>query len=776
MAKFTFEEKTLPVIPLRGLWMYPHMVMHFDIGRKKSIEAIEASEAKDSKIFLVSQKTIKDNNPTIEDIYKVGVIANIKQTINLPNGSLRVLVEGQSRALVEEFKSDPYWIAKLSECVYEEVDKDDPKILAASRLVREDLFEYESYNPSSNAEVLLSLAEINDPGLIADTIASYIHIDLDMQMEILGELSIYERLIKLHAILVRETEILKVKNEIDDRVKDRIDESQREYYLREQMDIIKDELGDPLGIDGDSDDYLEKIDQRGLPDYVEKAAIKELNKINSASPHSPEVNVSKTYLDYLLDIPWDTMDTGEIDIKNVKATLDKDHYGLEDVKDRILEYVAVMKKTGKISSQIICFVGPPGVGKTSISKSIAKALDREFVSMRLGGVRDEAEIRGHRKTYIGSMPGKIIKLLIDAGTMNPVLLLDEIDKLSSHFTGDPASALLEVLDPAQNDEFRDHYIDLPVDLSDVMFITTANSLDTIPSALLDRMEIISLSGYTYEEKFNIAKSHLIPRVIEDHGLTRSEITISDAALRSLIDEYTKEAGVRDLERMLSRLARRAVRKMLEEDIDKVSISVKNLSDYAGEVIYIDDEKLTEPKVGTVTGLAYTQVGGVILHIEANVLPGSSKLDLTGKLGDVMKESAWAGLSYIRSNYEKLGLEEDFYKNKDIHIHIPEGATPKDGPSAGITMATAMVSALTNKKVRNDVAMTGEITITGKVLPIGGVKEKLLAAKRHGIYKLILPEKNQRDIRELKESEIKDMDIRYVENFSEVLELVVVDED
>lgn len=776
MANFKFEEITLPVVPLRGLWMYPHMVMHFDIGRKKSIEAIEASEAKDSKIFLVSQKTIKETNPTIEDIYKVGVIANIKQTINLPNGSLRVLVEGESRALVEEFKPDPYWLAKLSECVYEELDKTDPKILAASRLVKEDLFEYESYNPSSNAEVLLSLAEIDDPGIVADTIASYIHIDLDMQMEILGELSVYERLVKLHAILLRETEILKVKNEIDDRVKDRIDESQREYYLREQMDIIKDELGDPLGIDGDSDDYLEKIDQRGLPDYVEKVAIKELNKINSASPHSPEVNVSKTYLDYLLDIPWDTMDTGEIDIKNVKSILDKDHYGLEDVKDRILEYVAVMKKTGKISSQILCFVGPPGVGKTSISKSIAKALDREFVSMRLGGVRDEAEIRGHRKTYIGSMPGKIIKLLIDAGTMNPVFLLDEIDKLSSHFTGDPASALLEVLDPAQNDEFRDHYIDLPVDLSDVMFITTANSLDTIPSALLDRMEIISLSGYTYEEKFNIAKSHLIPRVIENHGLTRSEITISDAALKSLIDEYTKEAGVRDLERMLSRLARRAVRKMLEDDIGKVSISVKNLSDYAGEVIYIDDEKTTEPKVGTVTGLAYTQVGGVILHIEANVLPGSSKLDLTGKLGEVMKESAWAGLSYIRANYESLGLEEDFYKNKDIHIHIPEGATPKDGPSAGITMATAMVSALTNKKVRNDVAMTGEITITGKVLPIGGVKEKLLATKRYGIYKLILPEKNQRDIRELKESEVKDMDIRYVENFSEVLDLVVVDED
>lgn len=775
MDKISYKDRVLPAIPLRGLWIYPHMVMHFDVGRKGSIKAVEEALDNDSKIFLVSQKNIADQDPSKEDLYRVGVIANIKQTINLPNNAIRVLVEGKSRAIVKEFSEADGFEAQVDEVIYDELDESD-EVLAGKKLLADDLYEYEKYNKNSNPEILISLGEIEEAGKLADTIASYIQLDLKDHMEILGELETYLRLVSLHKILDRQKEILKIKNEIEEKVKERIDESQREYFLREELDFINEELGGKETSQNIEDEYREKMKEMDLPDYVLEAVNKELKKISSLSPLTPELNVSRSYLDYVLDIPWNTYTDTAIDIARTRKVLNEDHYGLEDVKDRILEYVAVMKKTGKLGSQILCFVGPPGVGKTSISRSIAHSLNREFVSMRLGGVRDEAEIRGHRRTYIGAMPGKIVKLLIDAKAMNPVFLLDEIDKLSSNFTGDPASALLEVLDPEQNDEFRDHYIDLALDLSKVFFITTANSLDTIPSALLDRMEIIRLSGYTYEEKLAIAKNHLIPKVMKEHGLEKSEFSISDAALKDIITDYTREAGVRDLERMIARLARRSVMQMVEKGKKSISISIRNLTDYAGQPIYIDDEKTSKAEVGTVTGLAWTQVGGVILQIEANVLPGSSKLDLTGKLGDVMKESAWAGLSFIRANYEKLGLAGDFYKDKDIHIHIPEGATPKDGPSAGITMASAMVSALTGKKVRSDVAMTGEITITGRVLPVGGIKEKLLAAKRHGIHKLILPKKNEKDVKELKPSEIEDMEITYVERFPEVLDLVMIDED
>lgn len=776
MTEYQINKKNMPMIPLRGLWIYPHMVMHFDVGRSKSVKAIEASLEQDSKIFLVTQIDFKEKSPGMEDLYKVGVIANIKQTLKLPGGSLRVLVEGESRAGIKDLIDGDYLSAEIEEYIYKENPQVDTATQALMRLVKEDLREFEKYNRQANIEVLMSLGDIEEPGRFADTASSYVQFDLAAQMEILSELDTYKRLEKLHEIFVNEISLLEVQDKIDEEVKRQIDESQKEYYLREQIEVIKKELGEKSNLDDAESQYRKLMEEKDLPAYVIEAANKELDKLAGLNPNSPEINVSRTYLDYLLDLPWGEYSQEEIDLDFSKKTLNADHYGMEEVKDRILEYVAVMKKTGKIGSQILCFVGPPGVGKTSISKSIAKALDRSFVSMRLGGVRDEAEIRGHRRTYIASMPGKIIKLLTDAKTMNPVFLLDEIDKLSQDFKGDPASALLEVLDPAQNDEFRDHFLDLPVDLSEVMFITTANSLSTIPSALLDRMEVISLEGYTYEEKFNIAKRHLVPRVLEDHGLTKEELSISDGAMKILINNYTRESGVRELERMISRLARRAVRKMLEEDKEKISITARNLADFAGQIIYLNDESSSKPEVGLVTGLAWTSVGGVILNIEANVLPGSSKLQLTGKLGEVMKESAWAGLSYIRANYKKFGIKEGFYSETDIHIHIPEGATPKDGPSAGITMATAMVSALTGNKVRNDVAMTGEITITGRVLAIGGVKEKLLAAKRQGINEIILPKANERDIKEMKAEELKEMEIFYVESFDEVVDMVIIDED
>ena len=776
MAEYIMNEKSMPLIPLRGLWIYPHMVMHFDVGRAKSVKAIEIALEQDSKIFLTSQKDFKEVNPNEEDLYQVGVVANIKQTLKLPGGSLRVLVEGENRAKLNELETGEYLKAKIDEFVYKDEDATDEEINALIRLVKNDLKEFEKYNNQSNTEVLLSLGDIEDPGRFADTVASYVQFEMEEQMEILGELNIHIRLERLHEIFLKELELLKIQDKIDEEVKKQIDDSQKEYYLREQMEIIKKELGEKSSLDEAENEYKKKIEEKNLPQNVLDAAYKEIDRLASLNPSSPEINVSRTYLDYLLDLPWGEKTDSDIDMNFAKKALDKEHYGMDEVKDRILEYVAVMKKSGRVGSQILCFVGPPGVGKTSISKSIAEALGRKFVSMRLGGVRDEAEIRGHRRTYVASMPGKIVKLMTTAGTMNPVFLLDEIDKLSQDFRGDPASALLEVLDPAQNDEFTDHFLDLPLDLSDVIFITTANSLNTIPPALLDRMEIISLEGYTYEEKYNIAKKHLIPRVFEEHGINKDEITISSGAIKSLIENYTRESGVRDLERMISRVARRAIRKMLEEKLEKVSVNARNLSDFAGQIIYLNDDTFDSPQKGVVTGLAWTSVGGVILHIEANVLPGSSKLQLTGTLGDVMKESAWAGLSYVRSNYEKFGLKEDFYKDIDIHIHIPEGATPKDGPSAGITMAIAMLSALTGKKIRNDVAMTGEITITGRVLPIGGVKEKLLAAKRHGINNIILPKKNERDIKEMKEDELKEMNIKYVNFFDEVADLVIIDED
>lgn len=766
---------TLPLIALRGIWIFPHMVIHFDVGREKSVKALEEAMLNDSKILLSSQKDFKVEDPKIDDIYDMGTIAVIKQTLKLPNGSTRVLVEGVDRARITSLEEkDGYLVADAIEYTYdfEDVEVED-KTKAAIRLVLDDVKEYINYSPQIAQEVMLGLMDIEDPGRLADVIASYLQLKLSDHYVILEELNFYSRLEKLHMILGEEIELLKIEEKINRKVKKQLDKVQREYYLKEQLNVIKSELGESDLDDDVMEEYMKKIESKKLPKYAEEAARKELKRMGQMSPASPEINVSRTYLDYLLDLPWSKTTKDKIELKDSREILNRDHYGLKQVKERVLEYLAILKRTKSMSGPILCLVGPPGVGKTSIAKSIAESMQRKFVSMRLGGVRDEAEIRGHRKTYIAAMPGRIITLMTKAGTLNPVFLLDEIDKVSSDFRGDPASALLEVLDPEQNDEFTDHFLEVPFDLSKVMFVTTANSTSTIPPALLDRMEVIRVSGYTSEEKFEIAKRHLIPKNLKTHGLTEDEFEISQAALSQLIQNYTRESGVRELERMIARVIRKSVRRMVEDGVDRTKITIQNLSKYAGKARYRDDILEDDPMVGVVTGLAWTEVGGEILQIEVNTMPGAGKVQLTGQLGDIMKESAMAGFSYIRSNAEKLGIQDkNFFKEKDIHIHIPEGAIPKDGPSAGISMTTAMVSALTGRKVKNSVAMTGEITLRGRVLPIGGVKEKLLAASRYNIKTVLLPETNKKDIDEIPEKVLKNMKLHYVNDINDVLDIAL----
>ncbi len=773
--EYNKRDVTLPLIALRGIWIFPHMVIHFDVGREKSVKALEEAMLNDSKILLSSQKDFKVEDPKLEDIYDMGTIAVIKQTLKLPNGSTRVLVEGLDRAKINSLEdSDGYLTANAIEYTYdfEDIEVDD-KVKAAMRLVLDDVKEYINYSPQIAQEVMLGLMDIEDPGRLADVIASYLQLKLADHFTILDELNFYNRLEKLHMILGEEIELLKIEEKINRKVRKQLDKVQREYYLKEQLNVIKSELGEGDLDDDVMEEYLKKIESKKLPKYAEEAARKELKRMGQMSPASPEINVSRTYLDYLLDLPWSKTTKDKIELKASREILNRDHYGLKQVKERVLEYLAILKRTKTMSGPILCLVGPPGVGKTSIAKSIAESMQRKFVSMRLGGVRDEAEIRGHRKTYIAAMPGRIITLMTKAGSLNPVFLLDEIDKVSSDFRGDPASALLEVLDPEQNDEFTDHFLEVPFDLSKVMFITTANSTSTIPPALLDRMEVIRVEGYTTEEKYQIARNHLLPKTLKSHGLTEDDFEISQAALMQLVNNYTRESGVRELERMVSRVVRKAVRRMVEEGIVKTKITVQNLSNYAGRPKYRDDILEESPMVGVVTGLAWTQVGGEILQIEANTMPGTGKIQLTGQLGEVMKESAMAGFSYIRSNSEKLGIEDkNFFKELDIHIHIPEGAIPKDGPSAGISMTTAMVSALTGRKVKNSIAMTGEMTLRGRILPIGGVKEKILAAARYNIKTVILPESNKRDTEDLPSKVLKNMDIHYVNEINEVLDLVL----
>jgi len=775
---YEITEKKLPLIPLRGISIFPHMVIHFDVGRDKSVQALEKSMMDDSMILLCTQINSKIEEPTVNDFYKVGTIAKVKQMLKLPGGSIRVLVEGINRGEVVEITSEePYFEALTKEYSYDSLELEiSQDIEAAMRLVTLDLEEYINLNIKVSSEVLYTISDIEDPGRLADVIASYIFLKQEDDQRILETFDFYERLELLHEILQKEIELLRIEDRINQKVRKQINKVQKEYYLKEQLKAIQKELGEDDSLLGEIEEYQKKINKMKMPKEVKEKALKEVDRLEKTSAHSAEVSVIRTYLDWIVDLPWDKETKEKIDIKNARKVLDDDHYGLEDVKERILEFIAIRKLTNSIKGPILCLVGPPGVGKTSIAKSIATSLNRKFVRMSLGGVRDEAEIRGHRRTYVGAMPGRIISSIKKAGSKNPVFLFDEIDKLASDFRGDPASALLEVLDPEQNSTFTDHFLDAPFDLSKVLFITTANTTATIPPALLDRMEIIRISGYTEEEKLEIAKRYLLPKQLKEHGLTPIQVQISESAIKSIISYYTREAGVRNLERNLANVCRKAAKKIIEFDKKTVKINAGSITNYLGVKKFRYDMMEENNQVGVATGLAWTAVGGETLSIEVTSMKGTGKTQLTGQLGDVMKESAMAGISYIRANADDLKISPDFYKDIDIHIHVPEGAIPKDGPSAGITIATAVISALTGTPIRRDLAMTGEITLRGRVLPVGGVKEKILAAHRMGIKKVLLPGDNQKDLEEIPDRVKKKMEFKLVWNLDEVLLEALVSKD
>ncbi len=770
MKYYNIEEKTLPLIPLRGMSLFPNMVIHFDVGREKSISALDKAMLDDSSIMLCTQKDAKVNEPELDDIYQVGTIAKVKQMLKLPGGNIRVLVEGINRGKIKKLVQDePFFIADIEELIYDDIDKEDINLEAAMRLVISDFEEYISYNDKITPEILVSISDVEDPGSLVDVISSYIYLKIEDNQKILESFDLYERLEVLHVILSEEIEVLKIEDKISQRVKKQINKVQKEYYLKEQLKAIQKELGQDEDSIAEAEEYEEKIAKIKLPKEVKEKVMKEIDRLQKMSPHSPETGVIRTYIDWIIDLPWNKETKEKIDIKRSREILDEDHYGLEDVKERVLEFIAIRKLTNSMKGPIICLVGPPGVGKTSVAKSIARSLNRKFVRMSLGGVRDEAEIRGHRRTYIGSMPGSIINQIKKAKSKNPVFLFDEIDKLASDYRGDPASALLEVLDPAQNSTFTDHYLDVPFDLSKVLFLTTANTTSTIPAPLLDRMEVIRISGYTEEEKLQIAIKYLLPKQLKDHGLNEESLQISEPTIKTIISSYTREAGVRNLERYIANICRKAAKRIVEENIEIVRVNRANLSNYLGGIKYRFDTIEDNDQIGVANGLAWTAVGGETLSIEVNTMQGTGKIQLTGKLGDVMKESAMAGISYIRANSKILGIKSDFHKDKDIHIHVPEGAIPKDGPSAGITIATAVISDLTNRPIRRDLAMTGEITLRGRVLPVGGVKEKILAANRMGIKKVLIPMDNKKDLDDIPDKIKKKMEFILAKSMEDVLE-------
>lgn len=776
MHKRKEEYKRLPLLPLRGLSIFPYMVLHFDVGREKSIRALEEAMINDQLIFLVTQKDAHTDLPTTEDFHSVGTISKIKQLLKLPGDTIRVLVEGISRAEIKEIISDEaYFLVDVLE--YQEVQGEaDLELEALRRSVLGVFDEYIKANPKVAPETLMTVSDIEDASRFADVVASNLTVKIEEKQEILSLFDVKERLDKIYEILSRELEILEIERKINSRVRKQIDKSQKEYYLREQLKAIQRELGEKEGNGDDIDLYREKLSKLEVPDEVRDKVEKELDRLSKMSPGSPEVGVTRTYLDWIFDLPWNILTEDNLDIKNARKVLDEDHYGLKKVKERVLEYLAIRQLSQNMKGPILCLVGPPGVGKTSIAKSIARAMGRKFTRMSLGGVRDEAEIRGHRRTYIGAIPGRIIYSIKQAGSRNPLFLFDEIDKLASDFRGDPASALLEVLDSEQNKDFRDHYMELPFDLSKVMFLTTANSTDTIPAPLLDRMEIIQVSGYTEEEKLHIATDYLLPKQIKEHSLNKENVVVTEAAMRAVINGYTREAGVRSLEREIAKIIRKCATQIVENNKKTIRVTPGNLKKYLGISRFRYDMINKKHEIGVVTGLAWTAVGGDTLFIEVSLMPGSGKLELTGQLGDVMKESARAGLSYIRSRSEELGIDKDFSKNLDIHIHVPEGATPKDGPSAGITMTTALVSALTRKPVYRDLAMTGEVTLRGRVLPIGGLKEKVLAAKRAGIKTVIIPYENERDLEEIPEAVRRNMKFILASDMDEVLSHALVKDE
>ena len=767
----------IPLMPLRGLMIFPHMVLHFDVGRPRSIAALEAAMLEGQKIFLVAQKDGEIENPTVEDMCRMGTIALIKQVLNLPGDSLRVLVEGQQRAVLRAIvQEEPHWIADVRP-VIDTVPEDETTLEALMRTAQHFFEEYARASMRVSPETLKSVSDVDQPDQLADVIAANVLTRLEDRQAILEEASVAARLETLCGILARETELAGIEKQVQGRVKKQIEKNQKDYYLREQIRAIQEELGDDQA--SENDDLRERLRKLPLSEEARDKAERELDRLSRMAPGTPEISVSQTYLEWICDLPWGKYTTDNLELKRARRILDEDHYGMKQVKERVIEYLAVRRmkqlstQDGSLRGPILCFVGPPGVGKTSIVKGIARAVGRKFVQMSLGGVRDEAEIRGHRRTYIGAIPGRIIAGIKQAGTMNPVFLFDEIDKMSNDFRGDPASAMLEVLDAEQNMAFRDHYLEIPFDLSQVMFITTANSMDTILGPLRDRMEIIEVPSYTEEEKLQIAKRHLLPKQVAEHGLPKGSVRMGEAALKLVIEGYTREAGVRTLSRTLARIVRKAAVEMLENDVQQITVTREKVTEYLGAVRFLRDLPEKQPRVGVVNGLAYTTVGGETLAVECAVMPGAGGLKLTGQLGDVMKESAQAALSWIRAHAEEYGLLPDFHKTVDIHIHVPEGAVPKDGPSAGVTMATALLSAITGRPVRQDVAMTGEITLRGRVLPIGGVKEKLLAAYRAGIHTILLPQENKKDLEEIPEHVLRGFEILFAENITDVLKVALL---
>ena len=765
------ETRTLPLLPLRGMVVFPYMMIHLDVARDRSMAAIEEAMVENREVMLTTQMDAEKEEFTPQDLYKVGTVAEVRQVIKLPGDLVRVLVEGKHRAFIHEYHEQEKFDVVDVEEFHDHIDT-SLNMEALNRAVVHQFEEWVRMSKKIPPETLVSVAIIDDAGRLADLIASHLNLKVETRQELLAAIDVKERLEKLYAVLSREMEILQMETKIGKQVRKQMDKIQKDYYLREQIKAIRQELGYKDG-KGEVEELLQKLHEGNYPEEVCKTVEKELSRLETMNNMHAETGVIRNYVDCLLELPWNDESVDNVDITAAKKILDDDHYGLVKVKDRILDYLAVHKLAKDRSAPILCLVGPPGVGKTSLAASVARATGREFVRASLGGIRDEAEIRGHRRTYVGAMPGRIIDGIRKVGKKNPVFLLDEVDKLAGDYRGDPAAALLEVLDPAQNSTFSDHFVDIPFDLSKVFWIVTANNLGNIPRPLRDRMEIIQLSSYTEVEKLEIAKRYLLARQRTQNGLKAKDITIGAGVFNKIIADYTRESGVRELERVIGQVCRKAARKIVEGEETPIKVTRKNLIDFLGKTKYHDTKAAKKPQVGVVTGMAWTEVGGTILPTEVTVLKGKGKLILTGQVGDVMQESAKAGLTYIRSRSDKLKLAADFYENDDIHIHLPEGAIPKDGPSAGITMATAMISALTGRKVRNDVAMTGEITLRGHVLAIGGLKEKVLAAYREGMKTIILPKDNEKDIEDIPEVVREKLEFVPVESMDEVLKTALV---
>lgn len=765
----------MPMIPLRGLVVFPNMVIHFDVGREKSILALEKAMMLDQRIFLVAQKDPETALPTKDDVFDVGTVVRVKQMLKMPGGNVRVLVDGITRASINEIcQENPYFTVNIDEIDDSDIDINKPDIAALMRAAVSLFEEYiNSKNANNNNGILGSLNQIIEPGRMADIMAANMDLKIEESQNVLATEDQAERLRMIVSYLSRENEISKLEDTISNKVKNQMDKSQRDYYLREQMRAIREELGDGENLDAEVEVLRARLHELNLSEKITKKLDKELDRLAVMPANSADANVSRTYIEWILDLPWNESVEDEIDLIHANEILEEDHYGLDKVKERILEYLSVQALAKSEKGPILCLVGPPGVGKTSIAKSIARSVGRKFVHMSLGGVRDEAEIRGHRRTYIGAIPGRVMTEIKECESKNPVFLFDEVDKIGTDFRGDPASALLEVLDPEQNKEFVDHYLEVPFDLSGVMFICTANTTETIPRPLLDRMEVLEISGYTAEEKLNIAKKYLVPKQVKAHGLKAKNISITVSAIKSLINDYTRESGVRGLEKEIANICRKVARKIVEGNDSKQVVKAENIEEYLGKKRYHYDKLLSNDEVGVATGLAWTIVGGETLFIETAVLPGAGKLQLTGQLGDVMQESAKAAISYIRAHSDEFGVDQDFYKTKDIHIHIPEGATPKDGPSAGVTMCMSVLSALTGRKLRKEVAMTGEITLRGKILAVGGIKEKVLAAHRMGIKKVLLPTECAKDLEELPESVRNDLKFVFLNEVSDAIKEVLI---